>query len=113
MDNSGKTLDEQFSLPPEKLVDFQEKYPSVDVPLEYEKARNYLLASGGKRGGGVVIKSFSPFFHNWCKTDWVARRKRNPNAPVPFVAPEVIAASEETRAKVRARMAELAALTSL
>jgi len=50
--------------------------------LEFEKARDYLLANGGKRKNGKPVLDLMAFLRNWMRSDWTKKKTILP-PPVP------------------------------
>lgn len=56
-----------INLTKEKMEEFDEKYPGVNVDHEIEEMENWLIKEKNEEGKNKIPKDYNRFIHNWLK----------------------------------------------
>lgn len=85
---------ENFDLTPIQLKELQDKFTNVNVHNEYEKAKDWILATGNTK------KDYLAFFRGWCRRTQEAKSPVVNETPQRPVNPELLAAAQRIREKL-------------
>lgn len=104
-------LEKKFTLSKKDIEKLKDKFPNIEVELECEKAKDYLLSNGGVKKNKTPVKDYLAYLRNWMRSDWVKKKpivhKVIERDDVKFTPEEIKknkAKIEEAKSKIREKL---------